>query len=304
MTERDMPSPITRVQSKDLKKFLDSSKKPTRIIGDIERHMMTRKVQDDRRQDVLHPSEIIKSDWCMREAYYRILDARQGIAPPKEQPSLRLQSIFDVGHAVHAKWQGYLTEMGVLWGSWKCLECGAVTTPSPLPDHCPVCLGIVFLYRELHLFDKDLLISGSTDGWIMGPEDMLLEIKSIGTGTIRTYDSALLQNSDNNLEKAFGNIRRPFVDHRRQGQTYLRLAHHMYDHGLLERTPPEEIVFLYECKSNQAYKEFTVHYDPESVDDVFEAAADLAWAIDRRKPPTCSVNRYACHACSPYKDRP
>lgn len=300
-------SPVQTVKSKDLKKYLAANRKPSRVVGPVERHMLTRTLDSDRRQDVLHPSEIIKEDWCHRESYYKIIDAKQGILPEMERPSLRLQSIFDVGHAAHAKWQGYLAEMGSLWGSWECRECGSrPVDPGPIPSYCGVCGRRSWKYDELALFDEDLMIGGSTDGWLIGlGDDALLEIKSVGTGTIRTYAPALLADADNNLEKAFNNIRAPFIDHRRQGQTYLHLTHLMHQKGKLQRTPPEEIVFLYECKSNQAYKEFTVKYDPEQVEDVFDNAADIAWAIRNNRPVSCNLDRKSgCKKCAPYQGRP
>lgn len=53
----------------ELQKFLDTKKADTRLIGEIERHLM-RQPESDRRTDVLHPSEIIKADWCHKYAYY------------------------------------------------------------------------------------------------------------------------------------------------------------------------------------------------------------------------------------------
>lgn len=299
-------SPVIRVKSQDLKKYLATSRKPTKVVGEIERHMLTRPLESDRRQDVLHPSEIVKKDWCLRESYFRIIDAQKGVQPRPERPSLRLQSIFDVGHAVHEKWQGYLAEMGNLWGSWECRECGSrPVDPGPIPGACSVCGRVNWKYNELHLFSDQHLISGSTDGWIIGlGPDALLEIKSIGTGTIRAYDSDLLSAHDGNLEKAFEDIRMPFIDHRRQGQTYLRLTHLMREAGKLDREPPDEIVFLYECKSNQAYREFAVKYDPGLVDDVFEDAEIVAGAVLEKKAPACNIGGTSgCHKCAPYKGR-
>ena len=84
----------------DLHKFLDAKKTPTRLIGDIERHLLARPA-GDRDYTVLHPSEIIKKDWCKRASYF-LLSGHKRIA---EKPNLRLQSIFDEGHAIHDKWQ-------------------------------------------------------------------------------------------------------------------------------------------------------------------------------------------------------
>jgi len=64
--------------------------------------------------------------------------------------------------------------------------------------------------------------------------------------------------ADGDLNKAWKNIRRPFRGHLLQGQMYLELAKRMSG-----AEAPTEIVFLYELKSNQAYKEFTIKADYE-----------------------------------------
>lgn len=86
----------------ELQKYLDTKKVPTRLIGEVERHLL-KKPREDRSTTVLHPSEIIKPDWCHRYSYYLLT----GGEPKTEKPSLRLQNIFDEGHAIHAKWLEY-----------------------------------------------------------------------------------------------------------------------------------------------------------------------------------------------------
>jgi hypothetical protein len=289
-----MSSPVQKVQTKNLKAFLDANKKQSRLIGSVERHILTRPLDTSRSQEVLHPSEIIKGDWCHLEQYHRIVNARNGILPPPDRPALRLQSIFDEGHAIHHKWQTYFQEMGVLYGKWT--DNGKTTfgmPPSPKAK-----------YREVNLRSEAHLMSGHTDGWIIGVgDDCLIEIKSVGTGTIRTFDTSLLMEYDDNLEKAFNAIRRPFIDHRRQIQVYLHLAHLMQAKGELDIPAPDEAVVIYECKANQAYKEFTIGYDPDQVADVFDAALDIAWALQNNRPPSCNINpQRGCKKCAPYRE--
>ena len=35
-----------------------------------------------------------------------------------------MENVFAEGHAIHAKYQTWLWEMGVLFGDWLCLDCG------------------------------------------------------------------------------------------------------------------------------------------------------------------------------------
>ena len=102
----------------DLKRFLDAKKREPRLLGDIERHLMRRPL-GDRSTTVLHPSEMIKNDFCYKYSYYLMT----GGESKKEKPNLRLQSIFDEGHAIHHKWQNWFHEMGNLYGRFECKHC-------------------------------------------------------------------------------------------------------------------------------------------------------------------------------------
>jgi hypothetical protein len=275
----------------DLWKFLDAKAKPTRLLGDIERHLLARPV-GDRRTDVLHPSEIIKKDWCKRGSYF-LLQGRTKIA---EKPNLRLQSIFDEGHYIHAKWQNWFQEMGVLHGKFKCLSCNQISWGTS-PKKCGNCGWTVLEYAEVTLVDKDLRIAGHTDGWIKGiGDDCLIEIKSIGPGTIRAEAPNLMMDADGDFMKAWGSVRKPFGSHILQGQVYLELMHRMGD-------PVEEIVFLYELKADQSYKEFLVKRDYELVRHVFDGARSVVDSVNSGVVPDCSNNPGGiCKQCAPYKE--
>jgi hypothetical protein len=275
----------------DLKRFLDAKKKPTRLMGDIERHLMARPL-GDRSTIVLHPSEIIKRDYCRRAGFF-LLSGHTKIA---ENPNLRLQSIFDEGHTIHAKWQRWFQEMGVLYGRFTCTACdfsifdiGMVT--------CPHCGKDTMEYREVTLIDESLRIAGHTDGWIKGiGDDTLIEIKSIGPGTIRSEAPNLFMDAGANFMEAWKNVRRPFPTHIMQGQVYLELMQRM-GHDV------NEIVFIYELKADQDYKEFSVKRDYELVRHVFDNAKLVVDAVDAGVAPDCNNNPGGtCKQCEPYKE--
>lgn len=279
------------VSKTDLKRFLDAKAKPSRLLGDIERHLMARPV-GDRSTTVLHPSEIIKNDWCKRASYF-LLSGHTKIA---EKPNLRLQSIFDEGHAIHAKWQRWFQEMGVLYGRFTCTSClfsmfdiGVIT--------CPQCQKDTVEYREVTLVDEKLRIAGHTDGWVKGiGDDCLIEIKSVGPGTIRAENPSLITEADGDFMKAWNNIRRPFPSHIKQGQVYLELMQRM-GHDV------NEIVFLYELKADQSYKEFTIKRDYELVQHVFEGAKFVVESVEDKVAPRCSNNAGGnCKQCAPYTE--
>jgi hypothetical protein len=276
----------------ELQRFLDAKTKPNRLIGDIERHLMARPV-GDRSTTVLHPSEIIKKDFCERGSYFLL----SGYTKIAEKPNLRLQSIFDEGHAIHAKWQNWFQEMGVLHGKFKCDVCDHVTWGTS-PSECEVCQAPAskLVYDEVTLFDDALRIKGHTDGWVKGiGDDTLIEIKSIGPGTIRAAAPQLFV-EDSDVMKAWSNIRRPFPEHIMQGQVYLELMNRMGNEI-------DEIVFLYELKADQSYKEFSVKRDFELVRHVFEKAERIVKAVEAKQAPDCTNNPGGtCKQCAPYTE--
>jgi hypothetical protein len=264
-------------------------------MGALERHILSQPF-DERSQDVLHPSDLIKPEWCALAAYH----ALQGnYVETREKLTLRQVSIFAEGHAIHAKWQGWLQDMGVLYGKWNCdtdrqSMWGLASEVNNGPS--------IYEYAEVPLHSAKHRISGHADGWVKGlGNDYLIEIKSIGTGTLRFEAPAILAQADNDLEKAWRNVKQPFRAHQLQGQMYLHLAHLMVEEGLFE-SAPKEIVFIYELKANQDYKEFVVQYNPEFVADIFDKALDVVWAVDNLRPPMCTIDSVAgCKRCEPYR---
>jgi len=283
------------VSSIKLKNYLETKKRDTRLMGEIERHILS-KPFEERSQTVLHPSDIIKPEWCALAAYHAL---NGNYIETRERPTLRLQSIFDTGHGAHAKWQGYLREMGVLFGKWHNHRTGDYTWATS-KDVRGIALRDLE-YEEVPLYSAKHRMSGHSDGWVKGlGEDFLIEIKTIGAGTIRIEAPGLFGGS-NDLDTAWRNIRQPFRTHQLQGQVYLHLCHIMAEEGTLP-SAPNEIVFMYELKSNQDYKEFSVTYDPEFSKPYFEAALDVVWAVENERPPVCTIDAVlGCARCKPFR---
>ena len=273
----------------ELKKFLDAKKSNPRLIGDVERHLLSKPL-DIRRTDVLHPSEMAKADWCLRASYF----ALSGVEVKKEKPNLRLQSIFDEGHFIHSKWQAWFREMKVLHGLWSCQVCGE-SRYGTSPKTCPNCSAYshFLVYKEVPLFDEKLRIAGHSDGWIKGiGNDCLIEIKSIGSGTLRFEAPELIVKADGDLQKAWRSIRRPFRTHLMQGQIYLELMKRM-GHDV------NEIVYIYELKADQDYREFAVKADYELVADIFDNARIVVEAVENKTPLECNVGA-GCKSCAQF----
>jgi hypothetical protein len=285
------------IASKDLKAFLTANKRETRLMGAVERHVLSRPF-DDRDMSYIHPSDIIKDDWCALAQYHAI---KGNYVETRDKPTARLASIFAEGHLIHSKWQTWFKEMGVLYGKWYDSKTKDYTwaTSKDLVGYAANTIE----YKEVPLSSDKHMIRGHADGWIKGlGDDCLIEIKSIGSGGLRMEAPALMAQSEDNVEKAWKNIKTPFRTHQLQGQVYLHLCHLMVEEGLLD-SAPKEIVFIYELKSNQEYKEFVVSYNPEFTKEIFDKALDVAWAVENDRPPLCSIDiEKGCKRCAPFQE--
>ena len=281
----------TTIPSKDLKAFLNSSKRETRLMGALERHVLAQPF-DDRDQSYIHPSDIIKSEWCAIAQYHAI---KGNYVETRDKTTLRLASIFAEGHTIHAKWQNWFKDMGVLYGMWS--DSTGTSWAASKDVHKSVD------YAEVPLRSDKHMMRGHADGWIKGlGNDCLIEIKSIGTGTIRMEMPALMAQYNNDIEVVWKNIRTPLRSHQLQGQVYLHLCHLMLEEGLLA-SAPDEIVFIYELKANQEYKEFVVKYNPEYTAEIFDKAHDVAWAAENNRPPVCNLDpEKGCKRCAPFRE--
>jgi hypothetical protein len=276
----------------DIMAWLDAAKAPSRLLKPIERHLLTRR-PDFRATDVLHPSEMIGSEWCHRASYHML----RGDKPKPEHNRLRTQTIFEEGHEIHRKWQQWLREMGVLYGQWECLACGWHDM-ALAPVWCHKCRAKkALVYNEVPLISERHRIAGHADGLVKMEDqpDCLIEIKSIGLGTVRSEAPGLLKKADGDLDKLWDSIRHPFGKHLRQGQLYLSIAQLAYGEDA-----PQEIVFLYENKTNQAAKEFVVKHDPEVCAELLEDALDVVWAVNNDREPDCTIGDKGCPKCKQF----
>lgn len=257
-----------------LKDYLNARKSPTKVASRIETHLLSRKPDTSRRTDVLHPSEIVSDEWCLRASYFLLT----GHEMVRHNHPLRLESIFQTGHDTHDKWQSWAAQAGILFGDYKCQSCGTVVQDIlGLPTFlCHGCGWKTWKYAEISVEIPEFRISGHTDGWLsLDDGDYLWEIKSVGTGTIRHSDPSLMRPS---LSASFKEIRRPFRDHQRQIQLYMA--------GL----QVDQAIVTYECKENQEYKEFVLKRNPSLIADVFDRAGWLMEQIERGDEPECSIN--------------
>ena len=270
-----------------------------KLVSQVARHLMHEK-ESDRRQDCIHPSEMAKGEaWCTRATYYRFTGA-----PAESLPrSLAMEMVFETGHDSHNKWQVWLWEMGILQGMWRCLWCQLYWWDTS-PRECPRCFvgEDLIKYAEVPVSNDEYLIAGQADGFVGKP----IEIKTIGTGTVRYEAPALLkrhsykhlgtdgkEHAGVDWYRLWQDIRRPFPSHIRQGMIYCFCAEW------------ESMIFIYDPKFLTAHpKEFEVKFRKDVIEDSLEQCLTIRKSLDKGRPPKrphwAQVEHASCKAC-PYR---
>lgn len=281
---------VTR-PSNTLKKIVDVGKKETRVVGSVERWILARPADNSRATDVIHPSAMIKPDWCHRAEYYHLQGAEP--APPKYRQSMKTHLTFEEGHRIHARWQNWFQGMGRLYGKFECVNCRVVVWETS-PTLCTGCSSTKFKYKEVPVSSPEHGISGHADGWLKNfGDDLLLEIKSVGEGTFAWEDRMGWQAQGEDFKKAWANLKSPFYTHIMQAQVYMKLLELMDPDN-----HPKEAVFIYESKPTQEVKEFVMPKSDFGVTPLFEAATMIMQAIDKQQPPGCNISPTgSCSKC-------
>ena len=281
-----------------LKDFLKAGSVNSRVLTAVERYVIALPEDTSRRSDVLHPSAIIKDDWCHRASYFQLI----GFPPPPTKITLSKKRIFKIGHDIHSAWQDIFSDMEKLWGLWECNGCKsrntALSTDEGFASVCDDC-NESYSYKEVPLFYEPLRIAGHADGILVGFDDpLLLEIKSIGVGTFRFEAPQLFNEHNGNFDDMWKALNAPFMSHIKQAQLYMKLAELI---GLPYQ--PDEALFLYENKANQGLKEFVVPKSDFGIAHILEDAATLIAAVDRKEAPTCNIApNDGCNQCKGYNN--
>jgi rubrerythrin len=315
-----------------LARFADARKNNNDLLADCER-LLLREAEEPQMQNgvprsalVIHPSEMAKSDWCPRSTYLRIKAARAGRLPEAEAHHFQLENIFEEGHEYHRKWQSRFRRMGRLYGTWFCEACTHRWLANS-PTYCPECGAPdgALSYYEVQMHDAEHLIHGNADGIVLAlaadADDVMLEVKSVGEGTVRQEMPKVLQKHTHEVPDpqwvgktlkvldhrgVWKDITKPFGPHLRQGLIYLRLWGQVYDRlGSTEMVSEiTRIAFIYEYKPTSAVKAFYVTRADDLVQELWDQAADIKWALDGGgRPPRCISRDEPCKQCKPYEEQ-
>ncbi|MGW3860265.1 hypothetical protein ACWEDZ_02105 [Streptomyces sp. NPDC005047] len=289
-----------------LTEYLNAVKAAEPLWGDIQKHVLDLAARPSgRAQDVMHPSEIVKPDWCHLAAFHRlVLNAEPA---DRKKTTFTRENIFQEGHETHTKWQRWLTQMGRLAGDWRCLYCEHIFWRDTTPDGCEACDAppAALQYAEVPLNSTAFRIGGKADGY--SPQDgALVEIKTLGLGSLRYERPEFLErytvDTDEygklpDLTRLWRDFRRPLPSAVRQTQLYMYLANHFED------LPCDRTVFFYDFKSTQETKSFTVTYDEAFSEPLIEAAAAIVDCVVTDTPPYCNINgRSGCPSCLEFEE--
>jgi hypothetical protein len=287
------------------------------VIPEVRKVLLNKeKNPHNHRTNVIFPSEMARAEWCPRATYYRMT----GCPEPASNPSFTLSNVFAEGNRIHSKWQGWMADTGLLWGDWKCSRCAEYVKDSIYPEGSKYgsCVGTDYIelqdditryyrsyphdwdYKEVTLKSSSLPVSGHADGAFI-KHDCLIEIKSVGLGTIK-FDAPKIY-ADNthdlsgkkivDIDGVWSSIHRPLLAHMKQGQIYMWMAGEM---GM----PFDKIVFLYEFKPNQKAKEFTIFPLPDILDPLLETAKMITDCVSEGKIPACTKTG-GCSECRPWE---
>lgn len=296
-----------------LARWAEAKKVHGRVLPEVQKMLLTRPQDEHRSHDLIHVSTLAKNDWCPRASWLRIIAARSGEFVVAEAPRFQLDNIFEEGDRIHAKWQSWFWDMGILFGRFKCEVCER-TWDDTSPAECTYCGAVrsCLTYCEVVMNDPEHLLTAHADGELRFPseEGVLIEIKSVGAGTIRTeapkalakythkyVDEDGVARTHFDHETFWRDLRRPMPSHLRQGYLYLFLrALYTREHGW---PPVKRIVFIYEYKPTQAVKEFEIVIDEDWVDEALADCKDVVYALDSGIAPTCKAGRSRrCAACA------
>lgn len=247
-----------------------------RVLGRIEKILMQESLDRNAHRDTvhLHPSEMAKENWCPRSSYYNIMASEY--SDPQSFNFHRL-NIFEEGHSIHDKWQRWMWKAGILYGWWLCDFCEH-RWEALAPEECPSCRTAEYIrYQEVPVRSEEFRIIGHADGHIKDDNgDALVEIKSVGLGTIK-WDAPNLysayEKGDIKLDELWKRIKRPLTAHARQIQLY------MYCTGI------HDAVVIYEWKPTQEVREFHLRFSDDVVSPLLVGAADVIDAIEDEIPP-------------------
>ena len=210
----------------------------------------------------IHPSSL--SSLCLREYFYILSGKWIRLNPPVE-----MKKLLSRAKTIHLEIQNIWEELGILIGTWVCLNCEA-KVDGKRPVACPVCQKSKFIYSEVPLSCEKYLMIGSADA--------ILEIDGKrGLGEIKTINTY-----------KFFKLEKPETQHIEQIHCYFLMS------GL------DFAWVIYVNRDNGKYKIFEVARDEKIIDQIKVKAGLLKMCLEKDVPPPLnydSNNLYCKRKC-------
>lgn len=285
---------LKKIPAGALKNFVAAGKSTSRVIGKVERHVLSQPIDNSRSFDGLHPSAMVSKYWCHRASYFHL----QGNHPAAEDRNFKRELIFAQGHAIHDTWQSWFRDMGKLYGTWLCKDCEHYWWDQS-PAACVSCGSQRLKYKEVPVEHAPLMITGHSDGWLKGfGDDLMLEIKSVGAGTFMWLDKSTWFGNDGDFDKAWRALKSPFESHVAQVQLYMKILELSGREDV-----PQEAVLIYEAKPTQETKEFFVRKDDWAIQPIIEGAQLVVDSLSKNVAPDCNVGgALKCKQCEGFNE--
>lgn len=285
-----------------LKSVFNAMKREGYIVKDLDMYLLSLNDEDnDRAINVNAPSS---AGGCLRARYYSRTQAEANAM----SIDARTRRIFDNGHGMHSRIQGYLTEMGSL------------------------------LLDELPVLSEEYNIQGHTDGLLSLPQDekAILELKSINSNGFTRLKSVkdehmlqgltylyCVEERRKSLQEEYESLEEflsykdsryiqyaSFYPHLKSGRKYTReekvlhqcKLHDLADTILIQTEKPiTKVIFLYENKDSQELKEFLVSTKDANAQIALEGllndCAVLNEMVENKELPERCTNSKSDSAC-------
>lgn len=242
---------------------------PGRVLPKVQEVVLRDGLRDSESRDTqfLHPSEICKKNWCPRASWYVIKTGER----QKQSYALQRMNVFAEGNLIHSKWQSWIGKAGILEGNWKCSACSSKWY-GVSPASCPVCESTDLAYREVPIQNDEYHLLGHADGIINDGNKAVLEIKSVGLGTVKFEAPELFMpysKGELSLDGLWKKVRTPFPAHIRQVSLY------MFCLGI------SEAVVLYEWKPTQDVREFSLKFQDHQISNILDGCKQVKSALDK-----------------------
>lgn len=263
-------------------RFTEKDKEGISLKGVLQRGRL--RIQREKKaspQGTLFRPSTITFNYCRR---IKLVQLAGLVTLYDEVPTPKLQTVFDIGNAVHEIIQGYFWDIEILRGTFYCSKCEK-TWEDKSPSHCPTNKAHVrrFLkYKEVALGSETLPIKGRADGILeIEGELHLVDIKSISN---RSQGMSEMQFCFEDL-----------ADSGPKPEHVVQLHFYMWMSGIKRGH------LLYYSKNKGEIKTFAIPYNEEILKPYLDEISELVEKAEKLKrmepvelPPPCGSDKCPC----------